>query len=148
MKGKVLQQYYRFISKKSVGEIWAKTFFLLYSLFWEALTSSILLFGLVSDSIMTHEEGDHMSSIKNKNWFQKIRYVYSILKLWSTFRFWNQIHRIVEISYPLIDFRLQDFILFQNKYNNRYQLTKVKEFFEEIQTGIFQLHLMIIIFKL
>jgi len=49
MKGKVLQQYYLFISKKSVGEIWAKTFFLLYSLFWEALTSSILLFGLVND---------------------------------------------------------------------------------------------------
>lgn len=33
-------------------------------------------------------------------------------------------------------FRLQDFIRFQNKSNNRYQLRKVKEFFEEVQTGI------------
>jgi hypothetical protein len=36
----------------------------------------------------------------------------------------------------VVGFRLQDFLRFQNKYNNQYQLRKVKEFFEKVQTGI------------
>ena len=40
------------------------------------------------------------------------------------------------ISYRVVGFRFQDFLRFQNKYNNQYQLRKVKEFFEEVQTGI------------
>jgi len=43
-----------------------------------------------------------------------------------------EIKYIDQISYRVV----QDFLRFQNKYNNQYQLTKVKEFFEEVQTGI------------
>ena len=90
-----------FISWKLVGRIWAKTFFLFYSLFCEALTSSTFLSELVSYSIKTHQETILSSislegwlyPIRNKKWFQKIRYAYSIFKLCSTFRFWNQKHR-------------------------------------------------------
>ena len=32
-------------------------------------------------------------------------------------------------------FKLQDFLKFQNKLNNQYQLVKVKNFFKELQTG-------------
>ena len=86
---------------KSVRRIWAKTFFLFYSLFCEALTSSTFLSELFSYSIKTHQETILSSiglegwlyPIRNKKWFQKIRYAYSIFKLCSTFRFWNQKHR-------------------------------------------------------
>jgi hypothetical protein len=86
-----------FISWKSVRRIWAKTFFLFYSLFWEALTSSTFLSGLVSDSIKTYVSSISLEVwlylIRNKKWFQKICYASSIFKLCSTFRFWNQIDR-------------------------------------------------------
>ena len=41
-----------------------------------------------------------------------------------------KIKYIDQISYPILGFRLQDFLLFQNKYNNQYQLRKVKKFFQ------------------
>ena len=36
---------------------------------------------------------------------------------------------IDQTLYRVVGFRLQDFLRFQNKYNNQYQLTKVKDFF-------------------
>ena len=47
-----------------------------------------------------------------------------------------EIKYINQIFYRVVGFRLQDFLRFQNKLNNQYQLRKVKEFFEQIQTGI------------
>jgi hypothetical protein len=47
-----------------------------------------------------------------------------------------EIKYIDQIPYRVVSFRLQDFLRFQNKYNNQYQLKKVKEFFEEVQIGI------------
>ena len=44
--------------------------------------------------------------------------------------------KIFQTSYRVVGFRLQDFLRFQNKLNNQYQLRKVKEFFEQVQTGI------------
>lgn len=43
-----------------------------------------------------------------------------------------------KISYRVVTFRLQDFLTFQDKdyKNNRYQLKKLKHFFEELQSGI------------
>jgi hypothetical protein len=45
-----------------------------------------------------------------------------------------EIKYIDQISYRVVAFRFQDFLQFQNKSNNQYQLRK--EFFEEVQTGI------------
>jgi hypothetical protein len=47
-----------------------------------------------------------------------------------------EIKYIDQISYRVVGFRLQDFLRCQNKYNNQYQLRKVKEFFEEVQTRL------------
>jgi hypothetical protein len=47
-----------------------------------------------------------------------------------------EIKSIDQTTYRVIGFRLKDFLRFQNKYNNQYQLTNVKEFFEEVQTVI------------
>lgn len=41
-----------------------------------------------------------------------------------------------EIRYRVVTFRLQNFLKFQQKSNNQYQLTQTKLFFDEIQTGI------------
>lgn len=49
-----------------------------------------------------------------------------------------EIKELENISYRVVTFRLQDFLTFQNKdyQNNRYQLKKLKHFFEELQSGI------------
>jgi len=47
-----------------------------------------------------------------------------------------EIKYIDQIPYRVVVFRLQDFLQFQNKSNNQYQLVKVKNFFKELQTGI------------
>ena len=47
-----------------------------------------------------------------------------------------EIKQIDQISYRVVGFRFQDFLRFQNKYNNQDQFTKVKEFFEEVPTEI------------
>ena len=40
------------------------------------------------------------------------------------------------IRYRIVTFKLQNFLKFQQKSNNQYQLTQAKLFFDEIQTGI------------
>jgi len=46
-----------------------------------------------------------------------------------------EIKYIDQIPYRVVVFRLQDFLQFQNKSNNQYQLVKVKNFFKQLQTG-------------
>jgi ribosomal protein S24E len=41
-----------------------------------------------------------------------------------------------DVSYRVVTFKLQDFLQFQNRSNNKYQLKKIKDFFEELQTDI------------
>jgi len=47
-----------------------------------------------------------------------------------------EIKHIDQIPYRVVVFKLQDFLQFQNKLNNQYQLEKVKHFFKQLQTGI------------
>ena len=47
-----------------------------------------------------------------------------------------EIKYIDRIPYRIVVFRLQDFLQFQNKSNNQYQLAKVKDFLKKLQTGI------------
>lgn len=46
-----------------------------------------------------------------------------------------EIKYIDQIPYRVVVFIFQDFLQFQNKSNNQYQLVKVKNFFKELQTG-------------
>jgi hypothetical protein len=48
-----------------------------------------------------------------------------------------EIKYIEEFSYRVVSFRLQDFLQLQNLSNNNYQLKKIKDFFEELQTDIY-----------
>ena len=49
----------------------------------------------------------------------------------------SEIKNIENIPYRVVTFRLQDFLIFQNNTkNNRYQLKKLKNFFQELQSGI------------
>ena len=43
---------------------------------------------------------------------------------------------IENVSYRVVTFRLQDFLIFQNNTQNRYQLKKLKDFFQDLQNGI------------
>jgi hypothetical protein len=47
-----------------------------------------------------------------------------------------EIKNLDDASYRVVTFRIQDFLRLQNKATNNYQLKKIKEFFEELQTGI------------
>jgi len=48
-----------------------------------------------------------------------------------------EVKSLENISYRVVTFTLRDFLQFQNKNENYYQLLQIKSFFEQLQTGIF-----------
>jgi Resolvase, N terminal domain len=142
MKGKVLQQYYLLLVENRLEEFEQKlsSYFTLYFgkllplqhsyLDWLVIQlrpmrkESCLQSALKSDYIKSEIKSDSrkfVMLIQFLNYVQHLDF---------------EIKSIDQISYRVVGFRLQDFLRFQNKYNNQYQLRKVKQFFEEVQTGI------------
>jgi hypothetical protein len=142
MKGKVLQQYYLLLVENRLEEFEQKLSFYFTLYFAKLLPLQhyhldwlvIQLRPMRRQSCLQSDfKADYVQSeIKSDS--RKFVMLIQFLNYAQHLDF--EIKSIDQISYRVVSFRLQDFLRFQNKYNNQYQLTKVKEFFEEIQTGI------------
>ena len=135
MKGKALQQYHILLVENRLEEFEQKlsSYFIIYFgkllplqhsyLDWLVIQlrpmrrQSCLQAGLNSDYIQSEIKSDSrkfIMLIQFLNYAQHLDF---------------EIKYIDQISYRVVGFRLQDFLRFQNKSNNPYQLRKVKEFF-------------------
>ncbi|MEY2702450.1 MAG: hypothetical protein RLY43_1083, partial [Bacteroidota bacterium] len=142
MKGKVLQQYYLLLVENRLEQFEQKLsfYFTLYFGKLLPLQHSYLDWLVIQLRPMRRQsclqsafKADYIQSeIKSDS--RKFVMLIQFLNYAQHLDF--EIKYIDQISYRVVGFRLQDFLRFQNKYNNQYQLTKVKEFFEEVQTGI------------
>ena len=138
MKGKVLQQYYLLLVENRFEEFEQKlsSYFTLYFGKLLPLQHSYLDWLVIQLRPMRRQsclqsafKADYIQSeIKSDS--RKFVMLIQFLNYAQHLDF--EIKYIDQISYRVV----QDFLRFQNKYNNQYQLTKVKEFFEEVQTGI------------
>lgn len=129
MKGKVLQQYYLLLVENRFEEFEQKlsSYFTLYFGKLLPLQHSYLDW-LVIQLRPMRRQSCIQSEIKSDS--RKFVMLIQFLNYAQHLDF--EIKYIDQISYRVVGFRLKDFLRFQNKY----KLRKVKEFFEEVQTGI------------
>lgn len=143
MKGKLLQEYHLLLVENRLEEFEQKlsSYFIIYFakllplqysyLDWLVIQlrpirkQSFLPSGLNSDYIQSEIKGDSRKFVmllRFLNYAQHLDF---------------EIESLGGIPYRQVTFKVRDFLEFQNKSNNPYQVRKVKEFFEEVQTGIF-----------